>query len=243
MDKNASGQILSVEDIEKAFGGVVALDRVSFAVGEGQVICLIGPNGAGKTTALNVINGLIPADGGHVYFRGEELNGKAPYAIARKGIGRTFQVPRVFRRLTAEENVITPVIHRGRIRESVKDRATELLRFVGLEGKAGSYASELSGGQQKLLEFARALMPNPDLLLMDEPFAGVHPDIKKQMVAIIKELNTKQRKTFLIVSHDMPIVSDIAQGVVVMNNGAKLLEGRPDEVLGDARVVQAYLGG
>ncbi len=227
----------------KAFGGVVALDGVSFDVDSDEVVCLIGPNGAGKTTMLNLVNGILTPDQGQVHFAGERVDGKKPYALARKGIGRTFQVPRIFRRLTVAENVITPVIHRGRIKQSVRSRGQELLRFVDLEVKADGYASDLSGGQQKLLEFARALMPEPSLLLMDEPFAGVHPEIKAKMIKLIKELNERHGKTFLVVSHDMSVVSDIADRVIVMNNGLKLVEGTPENVLGDARVIQAYLGG
>jgi len=238
-----SSALLRVEEVRKNFGGVIALAGVSFDVRERQVVCLIGPNGAGKTTTLNVVNGLTAPDDGRVYLREERVDGMRPYAVARRGVGRTFQVPRIFRRLTVMENVMTPVIFRGRIGRSIRDRAEELLRFVGLEAKAGSYASELSGGQQKLLEFARALMPNPDLILMDEPFAGVHPDIKAKLVQLIKELNRSEGKAFLVVSHDMPVVSEMAERVVVMNNGSKLAEGQPDEVLGAPQVIQAYLGG
>lgn len=235
--------LLRIVDVTKTFGGVVALNDVSISADGGTIVGLIGPNGAGKTTLLNVINGVLEPDSGKVYLKDERIDGVKPYVLARKGVGRTFQVPRIFRRLTVIENVITPVIHRGKLRESVKDRARELLKFVRLAEKSDQYAGELSGGQQKLLEFARSLMPDPDLVLMDEPFAGVHPEIKSFMIERIKELNAKQGKTFVIVSHDMPVVSELCQTVIVMNAGMKLVEGEPGRVLEDERVVQAYLGG
>jgi ABC-type branched-subunit amino acid transport system ATPase component len=202
---------------------------------------LIGPNGAGKTTLINVINGVYKPERGEIHFGPTRLNDMAIYDIAQLGISRTFQVARVFRRMSVLENMVAPTIFLKESSDRVKTRVMELLDFVGLSGKRDQYAFELSGGQQKLLEFARALVTDPQLVLMDEPFAGVHPEIKAQLIDNIKELNEKG-KTFIVVSHDMRSISDLCTHVVVLNFGEKLTEGPPEQVLTDEQVIEAYLG-
>lgn len=237
----AENAIINIVDVKKSFAGVLALNGVSFSVPQRSMFGLIGPNGAGKTTLINVINGVYKPDGGEIHFGTTRLDGMAIYDIAQLGISRTFQVARIFRRMSVLENMVAPTIFLKERSETLKNRVMELLDFVGLSGKRDQYAFELSGGQQKLLEFARALVTDPQLVLMDEPFAGVHPEIKAQLIDNIKELNEKG-KTFIIVSHDMRSISDLCTHVVVLNFGEKLTEGPPEEVLTDEQVIEAYLG-
>lgn len=237
----AENAIINIVDVKKSFAGVLALNGVSFSVPQRSMFGLIGPNGAGKTTLINVINGVYKPDGGEIHFGTTRLDDMAIYDIAQLGISRTFQVARIFRRMSVLENMVAPTIFLKERSETLKNRVMELLDFVGLSGKRDQYAFELSGGQQKLLEFARALVTDPQLVLMDEPFAGVHPEIKAQLIDNIKELNEKG-KTFIIVSHDMRSISDLCTHVVVLNFGEKLTEGPPEEVLTDEQVIEAYLG-
>lgn len=234
--------LLKVSDVDKSFGGVMAVNGMSMDVEAGTIVGLIGPNGAGKSTLLNAINGLYRLDRGQVYLNGQRIDGLPPHQVARRGVGRTFQTPRLFRRLTVLENVLTPVIHRGAVGRQGRRRAMELLDFVGLTEKANSYAQELSGGQQKLLEFARALMSEPELILMDEPFAGVHPTIKETLLNNIHQINVEEGKTILITSHDTPVIAELCAWAVVMHLGSKFLEGPPRDVLSDERLVNVYLG-
>ena len=237
----AENAIVNIVDIKKSFAGVLALNGVSFSVPQRSMFGLIGPNGAGKTTLINVINGVYKPDRGEIHFGTIRLNDMAIYDIAQLGISRTFQVARIFRRMSVLENMVAPTIFLKESSERLKNRVMELLDFVGLSGKRDQYAFELSGGQQKLLEFARALVTDPQLVLMDEPFAGVHPEIKAQLIDNIKELNEKG-KTFIVVSHDMRSISDLCTQVVVLNFGEKLTEGPPEEVFTNEQVIEAYLG-
>jgi branched-chain amino acid transport system ATP-binding protein len=233
--------ILRIEGVSKSFHGIHALDRVSMDVAEKTIFGIIGPNGAGKSTLLNVINGVYPADAGDILFGYIRLNDVAIYDVAQLGISRTFQVARVFRRMSVWDNMLAPTIFLKESSATIRARISNLLDFVGLSQKRDQYAYELSGGQQKLLEFARALVTDPSVLLMDEPFAGVHPEIKSRLLANIKALND-QGKTFLLVSHDMKSVSELCHYVTVLNFGQKLAEGPPEAVLMDEAVVEAYLG-
>jgi ABC-type branched-subunit amino acid transport system ATPase component len=237
----AENAIVNIVDIRKSFAGVLALNGVSFSVPEKSIFGLIGPNGAGKTTLINVINGVYKPEAGEIHFAGTRLNDLPIYDIAQLGISRTFQIARVFRRMSVLENMVAPTIFLKESSERLRNRVMGLLDFVGLSGKRDQYAFELSGGQQKLLEFARALVTDPQLVLMDEPFAGVHPEIKAQLIDNIKQLN-KEGKTFIIVSHDMRSISDLCTQLVVLNFGEKLTEGPPEEVLTDEQVIEAYLG-
>jgi branched-chain amino acid transport system ATP-binding protein len=234
--------LLAATDVVKRFGGVHAVNGFSVAVEPGQVVGLIGPNAAGKSTFMNVLSGIHRADGGEIAFGGHAIHALSPPRIARLGVGRTFQVPRVFRRLTVNDNVLVPVAHRGMISGDIRERAGDLLDLVNLTGHAGHYARELSGGQQKLLELARALMPEPRLVLMDEPFAGVHPQLKQTLVDAIRAANRERGTTFLIISHEMPLVAALCGWVFAMHLGRNYLAGPPGDVLNEERLVDIYLG-
>lgn len=235
--------LLSVVGVTKNFEGVTALRAVSFKVPQRCVMGIIGPNGAGKTTLLNTINGIYRPDSGKAYFKEIDLNQLSPFQIAWLGISRTFQVAKVFRRISVRENLLTASLRLKASAAEVEDKIDELLNLVGLLDKGYHYAYELSGGQQKLLEFARALMADPLLVLMDEPFAGVHPEVKSRLLECIKKANSKDGTTFLIVSHDVQLLSDLCQRIMVLNFGEKLIEGPTANVLADQLVVDAYLGG
>jgi ABC-type branched-subunit amino acid transport system ATPase component len=234
-------EILQAINIVKEFKGIRALHKVSLSVRSGEVLGLIGPNGAGKTTLLNVLNGFYKPEAGEVQFKGVRLTGRPLEEIARLGMSRTFQITRVFRRLSVLENLLAPCLQRPQLRPGARRRALELLELVRLADKRNQYAYELSGGQQKLLEFARALMADPELVLMDEPFAGVHPEIKAQLLEALKEMN-RRGKTFVIVSHDMRTIADLCHRVVALAAGEKLAEGLTQEVFHHPAVIEAYLG-
>jgi branched-chain amino acid transport system ATP-binding protein len=234
--------LIEIRDVYKSFAGVQALSGVSFSVPKKCILGLIGPNGAGKTTLINVINGVYKPNRGDILFGDKRLSGMKVYDIAQLGISRTFQVARVFRRMSVLENMVAPTIFLKESSSSVRNRIFGLLDFVGLSDKKDQYAFELSGGQQKLLEFARALITDPHLVLMDEPFAGVHPEIRAQLIRNVQKLNQEKDKTFIIVSHDMRSISELCNQIVVLNFGQKLTEGSPETVLFDEKVIEAYLG-
>ena len=249
--------ILETDGVVKAFGGVRALDRCSVRVHEGTITGLIGPNGAGKSTLFNVIVGLFRADEGSINFRGERVDGFAPYELVGRGIVKTFQIPRELRNLTVLENLMICAkqspgesvlnlllsIRRVRHRErEIQKKAEDLLRFVGLHALRDEYAKNLSGGQKKLLELTRALMTDPTMILLDEPVAGVNPTLTVKILGLIEELR-KQGKTFFLIEHDMDVVMNRCDWIVVLHQGHKLAEGKPSEIKQDARVLDAYLGG
>jgi branched-chain amino acid transport system ATP-binding protein len=236
--------LLSVQGIVKRFGGVAALDDISFEVAPTTITGLIGPNGSGKTTLLNVINGVFRPDSGEVRLAKAVVTGLSPSELASSGVARTFQTARVFRTLTTMQNLFIPLLHHGRMQRAVAgERARDLLKFVGLEDLASLAASELSGGQQRLLEFARALVTQPSLVLMDEPFAGVHPEIKRRLIDCIKEAVARDRASFIIVSHEVPDLVAMSDVMLCLVGGRIVAAGKPNAVVGDARVVEGYLGG
>jgi ABC-type branched-subunit amino acid transport system ATPase component len=230
--------ILDIRAVSKHFGGITAVNDCSLTLAPGKIYALIGPNGSGKTTLFNCITGLEPRDRGEIRFKGERIDGLKPHQVARRGIGRTFQIIRVFPQLTALENLL--VVTRTPF-ESAYRRALEMLRFVTLEGLKDEYAGNLSYGQQKLLEFARVLMTDPELILLDEPAAGVNRTLLKDLLETIRNLRT-QGKTVLIVEHDMKVVMELSEHIFVLNYGEKLLEGPPSVIQNDARVIEAYFG-
>jgi neutral amino acid transport system ATP-binding protein len=247
--------LLEVREVVRTFGGLRAVDGASLDVETGSVTALIGPNGAGKSTLFNVISGFLSAERGTVQFEGRGIERSPPHRIARRGLVRTFQVPRTLTRMSVVDNVLVAatqhpgerlngVVSRGsRERERrARERAAELLELFRLDQHANDYAGVLSGGQRKLLDFARVLMAEPRLVLLDEPMAGVNPTLGRQLVEHVLRLRAEQGVTFLFVEHDLDIVMEASDRVIVMNEGRVIASGTPDEVRGDQRVVDAYLG-
>lgn len=232
------GHILEIRDVTKRFGGVVAVNCCSLVLAPGKIYGLIGPNGSGKTTLFNCITGLTPRDEGEIRYKGERIDGLKPHRVARRGIGRTFQIIRVFPGLTALENLL--VVTREPF-EAARRRARELLRFVTLDRLENEYAGNLSYGQQKLLEFIRVLMTDPELILLDEPAAGVNRTLLNELLAAITRLRD-QGKTILIVEHDMKVVMELCETVFVLDYGEKIAEGPPGVIQADERVIEAYFG-
>jgi len=232
------GPILRIEEVVKKFGKVPALDHCSFDIERGSITGLIGPNGAGKTTLFNLITGVLQPDTGHVYFNGEDITGKKPHEIARKGVGRTYQIIRVFPGMTLLENLI--VVGKGR-ESSVIERAMELLDLVKLVDKKDDYASELSFGQQKLLSLAQVLMLDAELILLDEPAAGINPTLQNELMTLIHQLNS-QGKTFMIVEHDMNIVMGHCGHAIALNYGQKIAEGTCKEIQDNETLLEHYFG-
>lgn len=230
--------LLRIDDVVKKFGEVVVLDHCSFDIQPGSMTGLIGPNGAGKTTLFNLITGILQPDSGHIYFKGEEITGKKPYEIARKGVGRTYQIIRIFPKMTLLENLI--VVGKGKERRVI-ERAMELLRLVKLDEKKDDYASDLSFGQQKLLSLAQVLMLDAELILLDEPAAGINPTLQNELMALIHQLN-ERGKTFMIVEHDMNVIMAHCQNAIALNYGQKIAEGSCSVIQRDETLLEHYFG-
>ncbi|HLJ20856.1 MAG TPA: ABC transporter ATP-binding protein [Stellaceae bacterium] len=249
--------LLEVERLGKSFGGVAALDEATFAVEEGSITALIGPNGAGKTTAFNVISGFLKPDAGTIRFADRHIEGLRGDLVARAGLVRAFQAPRVLTRMSVLDNMLLAGkdqpgerlslnwLAPGRVarREfEVHRRALDLLELVRLLPLAEAYAGTLSGGQRKLLELGRALMVEPRMILLDEPMAGVAPVLAEQLLDHIRRLRAERGVTFCVIEHDMDVVMSISDRVIVMDEGRVIAEGTPDAVQRDERVIEAYLG-
>jgi ABC-type branched-subunit amino acid transport system ATPase component len=230
--------VLEIDGLSKRFGGVTAVENVSLSLEPGRIYGLIGPNGSGKTTLFNCVTGVERCQAGRVVFNGERIDGLKPYEIARKGIGRTFQVIRVFPELSALENLL--VVTRGSL-AAAEARALELLRFVKLEGLRDEYAGNLSYGQQKLVELVRVLMRDPSLILLDEPAAGVNRTLLNDLLDAVRHLRD-EGKTVLLVEHDMKVVMGLCETVFVLDHGEKIAEGPPGVIQADERVIEAYFG-
>jgi len=249
--------MLQIEDLEKSFGGIKAVNRCSLKVEEGSITGLIGPNGAGKTTLFNLVTGFYKPDTGGIWFSGKRIDGLPPHKIAKRAISRTFQIPRELKEMTVLENLMLiplmqkgeriwnslfrPSLVRGQERE-IMDKALNVLDFVELIHLKDDYAKTLSSGQKKLLELARTLMSDPKMILLDEPGAGVNPTLMKKLTRNIEKLREEGR-TFFLIEHDMDLITNLCDRVIVMDKGRRLAEGKPDEIKKDERVLEAYLGG
>ena len=249
--------ILQVVDLAKDFGGLRAVDDVSFDIAAGTITGLIGPNGAGKTTSFNLLAGTIRPTSGRIIFDGDDITGLPPFEAFRRGLVRTFQIPRPFAGMTVIENLMMVPqrqagerfwnnwIRSGRVRAQerrIRERCIEILDFLGLRRLGDAPANELSGGQLKLLELARALMADPKMILLDEPGAGVNPTLLGEIVERVAELN-KRGITFLIIEHNMDLVMTLCDPVLVMADGRLLTSGTAGEIQQDPRVLDAFLGG
>jgi ABC-type branched-subunit amino acid transport system ATPase component len=230
--------LLEVDGVVKRFGGVTAVNGVSLALEPGHIYGLIGPNGSGKTTLFNCITGVEQIDGGQIRFKGRRIDGLKPHQVFHQGIGRTFQVIRVFPELTALENLLVVTTNDY---GAARARAEELLGFVKLTGLAGEFAGNLSFGQQKLVEFVRVLMTDPELILLDETAAGVNRTLLNDLLEAVRTLRDRG-KTVLLVEHDMKMVMGLCETVFVLDHGEKLAEGPPGLIQTDERVIEAYFG-
>jgi branched-chain amino acid transport system ATP-binding protein len=244
-----SRTILETRDLTCAFGGLLALDHVEFTLPEGELRAVIGPNGAGKTTFFNLITGVLPPTSGRILFRGEDITGLPVHAISQRGIARTVQITSIFPHLTVLENVWLGVQSRGRLQAlarrsrmpALRQQVEEIMALVGLQEQAEAEAAELSHGDQRLLEMALALSTRPQLLLLDEPTAGLSAKETRDMVRVVRELSTRQ--TVIIVEHDMDVVMELADIITVFHMGKTLAQGPPQAIRESALVRDVYLGG
>jgi len=234
--------VLTVTQLKKRFGGLVALQGVDLHVPPRSILGIIGMNGSGKTTLLNCINGIYRPDAGSIALGGQDITGKPTHEVARLGIGRTFQVPRVFAHLSLLDNLDVAQQQTGRGADERYAQSEYWLRKVELHRLRHNHAEELSGGQQKLLELARIMAARPRLVLLDEPFAGVNPSLAQLLIGVIRELPAEHDCAVVLVSHDLTSIYQLSHHIVVMNEGAILSEGNAEHVRADPRVIEAYLG-
>ncbi len=234
--------MLKVDQLVKKFGGMTALGGVSLTLPDQSILGLLGMNGSGKTTMLNCINGLYEATSGAITLDGVSLIGKSPHAVFSEGVGRTFQVPRVFHQMSLLENLSVALLNKGLSNAEVAEISAHWLNKVELHRLRHNYAEELSGGQQKLLELARIMVANPKLVLLDEPFAGVNPGLALLLIRIIREMPKEVGCSVLLVSHDLTSVYELSDNILVMHEGKVLAEGSAEVIQSNPDVIEAYLG-
>jgi len=257
-DAGPDGVLLEATGVSKVFGGLVAVESVSFDIPERSIVAIIGPNGAGKTTFFNMLTGLYRPSSGRITFKGANVTGARPDRITKAGIARTFQNIRLFKTMSALENVMVGEHSRmkaglfgsilrppwvRREEREVRERAREVLRYVGLDDEVMEHvAANLSYGDQRRVEIARALASEPSLLLLDEPTAGMNPQESASLTAFMERLRDERGLTILLIEHDMKVVMGVSERITVLDHGEKIAEGKPEEIREDPRVIQAYLG-
>jgi len=249
--------LLSAEGLVKEFGGLRAIDGLSVSIEDGELVGVMGPNGAGKSTFFNCVSGVISPDGGTVSLKGSDVTGDSPELLAHHGLVRTFQNTRELETMTVRDNVrlaapdqpgertLPALLRSGSMQEregTVRERADELIEMFELDHLADEYSSNLSGGQRKLLELARTLMLDPDVLMLDEPFAGVNPTLTREIADHVRDLN-EDGMTVVIIEHELETLTELVDRLIVLQQGQLLVEGDPEMVLKDERVIEAYLGG
>lgn len=249
--------ILEVKNLTRRFGGLVAVNNINFTVNKGEILSIIGPNGAGKSTLFKLISSFLSTSGGEVLFKGEKISNLSPHVVARKGVVRTFQETTIFRSMTMRENII--VAHHLRAKASLSgyfwgtakarrdealfaESADEIITFLGMEAIADELASNLPQGNLRALGIAIGLATSPEILLLDEPFAGMNHDETMHMVDLVRNVQKERGVTVMLVEHDMPAVMKISDRIVVINFGEKIAEGTPDEIRDNEKVIEAYLG-
>jgi branched-chain amino acid transport system ATP-binding protein len=249
--------VLKVAQLTKDFANLRAVDHCSFEVSQGLIFGLIGPNGSGKTTVFNLVTGFLEPTAGRIYFQGRDITGLRPHQIGQLGIVRTFQLVRAFNRMTVMENLLLApkhqvgenfllgVLRTAKVRRQEQEaieRARDLLALVGLAKVADELCGNLSYAEQKMVEITRALMTDPQLILLDEPASGINPTLVNQILDYIRRLRDEQGKTFLVVEHDMRVIMNLCDRIAVLNYGQKIAEGTPAEICADSQVIDAYLG-
>ena len=233
--------LLQIRRVSKRFGGLAALTDVSYSVEKGEILGLIGPNGAGKTTLFNVVNGFYPPTKGEILFKGKRISHLQPYQICKRGVGRTFQVVRPLQRMTVLDNVIASAFLRAKDKEEAQRIGLDTLRFTGLVENQSLVSKGLPLGKRKKLEIARALATQPEMLLLDESFAGLNPSEQNELIDIIKKVKA-EGITIMIIEHHMKVIMSLSDRVVVLNYGEKIAEGTPQEIGNNPLVIEAYLG-
>src|SRR5215472_15310110 len=238
----SAAALVGARDVTERVGGIVAVSNLNLAVRHGELVGLIGPNGSGKTTTINLLTGHLPAAGGHIFLRGQRADGHSPSEFATLRVGRTFQITQLFSRMTVLENMLVPGLARPNSHKTAATRtARQHLEFLGLAKLENLHAKNLSGGQQKLLELGRALMLDPEILFLDEPFAGVNPFLRDEIIALVRALHA-QGRTFVVVDHDLQALQRLVERMVVMSRGVKIADGSVAEVQDNQEVLRAYAG-